>query len=747
MRNEARQLPSLSESAYSRFRSRPMPVVVAVALIVQCSVFALRVNGQIQNPGFESGSFSGWQTFGPVLTVAPITPHAGTYSAAIAGQNTGSPNSTGFFQNIATTDGVTWVASAWARHNTVTAITGTANACLLKIEFYRIPNGAYGSPDMLAEYSVVMVDGATAVDAWAQHTLQAVSPADTVEARIAIVFNQQNDDPGAVVIDDVSAQNDAPLQPGWDVIWADEFDDPAIDTSKWRIEDIHPVKNNELQYYAPDDVYQTTVDSRTVMTLRSQQRQISGFDNQGNFGTWNYSSGLVDTRDRFAMVYGRFEVGAQLPGTKGMWPAHWGLASDGGWPPEIDIMELIGQIPWVTHMSLHWGPIGPNGEPPWEIGQTVSTTYAGPDFTAGFHEFAVEWRPGLIQWFVDGVVRQTSTNSNIPAVPFYWILNTAVGGDWPGTPDGSTVFPQYHYIDYVRAYVPSDPGPALIDMNDTTRTAGTVDGVISPGEYPLSTSGINNGAGDLIGAGSTMHVDTDSAGNLLLGFDNASAWPTGATQTVVVYVDSVSGGSVSTYELTDGSDAPRRAISGKAASGQRGDLFFPLGVRADYAICLLPNLVGVYRIDQAGHEFVHGAFFNADTDIYGGDEVSYLGSSDQRELRIRLNHIGAKPFDALRLFANVFDTSSGARFNEFVGASAGNPWDGGNTPVGTSTVMKPGDFLRLQTPMPTVMSMMQISCCWQSASRVPSVGPVAGEPCHRRIACWFSTLRRTVIWI
>lgn len=687
-------------NAVAQPRQNPRGAAIAFACMavasIQCFLFAAQVRADVTNPGFESGSFGSWQTFGTHVAVAPITPHNGSYVAAISGENSGATNYTGFFQNIPTTEGIDWVASAWVRHNTNTALTGTANQCMLKIEFYRVANGAYGTPDMLSEHSKLILDGSTPQNLWTEHMLPATAPADAVEARVTVLFIQHNDDPGSVVVDDMSMIPNTPTSGAWDLIWGDEFDEPTVDATKWRVEDIHQIKNNELQYYAPDDVYQTTVDGRSVLTLRSQQRVISGFDNQGGFGTWNYSSGLVDTKDRFATTYGRIEVGAQLPSDKGMWPAHWGLASDGGWPPEIDIMEAIGQVPNVVHMSHHWGPLGPNWEPPWEIGQTVTGTYNGPDFTAGFHEFAVEWWPGQIDWFIDGVLRHSSTNANVPNEPFFWILNTAVGGDWPGPPDATTTFPQHHYIDYVRVYVPNDPGDALVDLIDTTRTIGAIDGFISTGEYQLSTTGMNNGAGDIIGATSTLHFDSDSDGNFVLGFNNTAAWPTNPTRGVIVYVDSIPGGFASTYELKDQSDPSRRLISGKGSNGQRGDLFFPLGVRADYAICLFPTLVGVYRIDKTQHEFIQGAFLNAPTDVLGGDEVSYAGSDGERELRIRLAHLSSKPSSTLRVFANVFDTTSGERFNEFVGASAGNPWDGGNIPAGQSTVMKPGDFLCLQ---------------------------------------------------
>ena len=65
-----------------------------------------------------------------------------------------------------------------------------------------------------------------------------------------------------------------------------------------------------------------------------------------------------------------------------------------------------------------------------------------------------------MRWYVDGVLWLTKTSWNsdtnpYPAPfdePFYFILNTAVGGSWPGGPDGTTVFPQYMLVDYVRAY-------------------------------------------------------------------------------------------------------------------------------------------------------------------------------------------------------------------------------------------------------------------------------------------------------
>ncbi len=227
---------------------------------------------------------------------------------------------------------------------------------------------------------------------------------------------------------------------GWHLIWGDEFNGKTVDPAKWYVEDAALVKNNELQYYAPDDVFLRD----GCLVLRSQKRTV---------GTRDYSSGLVSTRGRFAQAFGRIEIRAKLPKGQGLWPAHWMLPEDGSWPPEIDIMEMVGSQPNNVVMSLH------NGQ--WPDLWTQSMDYMGPDFSAGFHVFALEWEPGEMRWLVDGEVRH-STKQGVPQKPFYLILNTAVGGDMPGEPDDSTPFPQEHVVDYVRVYGRDIPGTCFL---------------------------------------------------------------------------------------------------------------------------------------------------------------------------------------------------------------------------------------------------------------------------------------------
>ena len=219
-------------------------------------------------------------------------------------------------------------------------------------------------------------------------------------------------------------------QSGWSLVWYDEFEGEAVDPSKWDVEDAALEKNNELQYYTPEDVYAES----GYLVLRSQKRRM---------GTRLYTSGLVETKGRFSQRYGWFEVRAQLPKGQGIWPAHWLLPEGGAWPPEIDIMELLGHEPTKIYMTNHWGT--------WPDNRQDGQELEGSNFSSGFHIFAVEWTPERLRWFVDGVKR-FETTEHIPQVPMRIILNTAVGGDWPGPPDETTRFPQYHRIDYVRVY-------------------------------------------------------------------------------------------------------------------------------------------------------------------------------------------------------------------------------------------------------------------------------------------------------
>ncbi len=252
------------------------------------------------------------------------------------------------------------------------------------------------------------------------------------------------------------AAEQAPPPKGWKLVWHDEFNGRKLDPKKWNILLREQSKHNELQYYVPDEVYL----ENGCLRLRSRVR---------DFGSMHYTSGRVDTKGKLARVYGRFEIRARLPGGKGLWPAHWLYPQNRDWPmerlmaeavangnerlipedrpwySEIDIMEFLGHEPKTVYGTLHYYTF--DGQK-----KTSSVTWKGTsDYTKDFHVYALEWEPDAMRWFLDGQLIHTTTNG-IPHTPHYLILNTAVGGQWPGNPDASTTFPQFHDIDYVRVY-------------------------------------------------------------------------------------------------------------------------------------------------------------------------------------------------------------------------------------------------------------------------------------------------------
>jgi beta-glucanase (GH16 family) len=252
------------------------------------------------------------------------------------------------------------------------------------------------------------------------------------------------------------AAEEAAAPAGWRLVFQDEFDGPGLSADKWNVLVREQSKHGELQHYVPDEVY---VESG-ALRLRSRVR---------DYGPQRYTSGRVDTSGKFAAVYGRFEIRARLARGKGLWPAHWLYPQNRDWAmerlmakavaegderlipearpwyTEIDIMEFLGHETNVVYGTLHYHSF--TGEKKSSSGTLRSET----DYSRDFHLYALEWDPDEIRWYVDGALIH-STREGVPHAPHYLILNTAVGGSWPGNPDATTVFPQYHDVDYVRVY-------------------------------------------------------------------------------------------------------------------------------------------------------------------------------------------------------------------------------------------------------------------------------------------------------
>jgi beta-glucanase (GH16 family) len=256
--------------------------------------------------------------------------------------------------------------------------------------------------------------------------------------------------------DSLSAQKETSSQSDWKLVWQDEFDGKSLDMSKWSVLLRETSKHGELQYYVPDEVFV----GNGYLRIRSRVR---------NYGSKEYTSGRLDTDGTFAPVYGRFEIRARLPGGQGLWPAHWLypqernwlmekamedavaagkerlIPEERPWYTEIDIMEFLGHETGVLYGTLHYCDYDGTRR------STSGTWRSDTDYTKDFHVYVLEWEPDSIRWFIDGN-RIHATAKGIPHTPHYIILNTAIGGSWPGNPDSTTVFPQFHDIDYVRVY-------------------------------------------------------------------------------------------------------------------------------------------------------------------------------------------------------------------------------------------------------------------------------------------------------
>lgn len=236
-------------------------------------------------------------------------------------------------------------------------------------------------------------------------------------------------------------------RPGWELTFHDEFDGAELDRTAWvtRFKWGEARVNGELQAYV-DDAF--SVDAGVL--------SITGEHRDGDYAgeTLPYRSGVLCSVHE--QRYGYFEARLQVPAGRGLWPAFWMLGATGtSGVNEIDVHEILGQEPTRAYQTIHWGSSYTSGH------QSDGSSVSGTDFSAGFHTFGLEWSPDAVIWTIDGVEVKRYSGPGIPQVDMYLIMNLAIGGNWPGAPDGTTPFPARYRIDYVRAYtkVGGDPAP------------------------------------------------------------------------------------------------------------------------------------------------------------------------------------------------------------------------------------------------------------------------------------------------
>jgi beta-glucanase (GH16 family) len=240
--------------------------------------------------------------------------------------------------------------------------------------------------------------------------------------------------------------------PGYTLAWSDEFNTTDFDHSSWTAESgdgcpgLCGWGNNELEYYMAPPANLFFQDGKMVIEAR-----------QETYGGKNYTSARIKTQGKKSFKFGRVDIRAILPKGKGIWPAFWMMPQNsvfGNWPQsgEIDILELIGSEASRAHATVHFGP-GPGST---NISRSYNLT--GATFSDQFHVFSMEWEQDQMKFYVDDNLYSTVTKADLGAnnypfnEQFYFIINLAVGGNWPGAPDASTFFPQWLIVDYVRIY-------------------------------------------------------------------------------------------------------------------------------------------------------------------------------------------------------------------------------------------------------------------------------------------------------
>jgi beta-glucanase (GH16 family) len=250
----------------------------------------------------------------------------------------------------------------------------------------------------------------------------------------------------------------------WGLVWADEFNGPSIDAANWKFETGGGGwGNNELEYYTNRPENAVTSNGNLLIIARKE-----------SFSGSNYTSTRMKTQGLKHWTYGKMEARIKLPATQSVWPAFWTLGesiSTDGWPKcgEIDIMEHINKAPAING-TIHWDN---NGHAQYG-GDTVCNVLQ-------YHVYGIEWDNQAIRWTLDGKkYKEANIANGINGTsefhqPFFALLNMAVGGSWPGNPDGTSVFPDTMFVDYIRVYqlttglstIPKNSLSAIVFPNPT----------------------------------------------------------------------------------------------------------------------------------------------------------------------------------------------------------------------------------------------------------------------------------------
>ena len=478
-----------------------VPAGRTVAKTIRDTVFFLSILFAVQaraanllsNPGFETGNLGGWTTYGANTYVEdnPAIAHGGSYYFKVYSAFNGQINYNGISQDTVSGPGAVYSADGWAYTLSTDTLAGQ-NQAWIEVSFHDV------SGNVLALYrSAIITTNAIATGVFPKNTWvdlrvtnqydpqtyvitntvsTLVAPPGTSFVRYQIVFQgDQYDSNGSMYFDDTTLNltSASAFGPDWNIVWSDEFNTNTLNTNNWTFDIGNGFEsggywvpgwgNNELEYYTSST--QNVYVANGYLHIAALIQSTNGFD---------YTSGRIKSLGLYYTTYGRIEWRAQLPWGTGFWPALWMLPENspyGGWPNsgEIDVMENNGSISNQEGGTIHFG--GANGNDDYS-GQTY--TFPGSDSVTNFHVYLLEWSTNAINFYVDGHLYESQTNwwSNVgtgsstypyPApfnVPFYILMNVAVGGNYLGNPSTNEInasLPGQMLVDYVRVYNQTGP--------------------------------------------------------------------------------------------------------------------------------------------------------------------------------------------------------------------------------------------------------------------------------------------------
>jgi len=267
----------------------------------------------------------------------------------------------------------------------------------------------------------------------------------------------------------VTSQSFAPNIPSGTLVWSDEFSNSTSANAQpnplvWTYDTGNSgFGNSELENYCAWGSSASPCSTANPNAYVGTDGYLHIVAEQPSAGV--YTSARLKTEGLFSFQYGRFEVRAQVPEAQGFWPAAWLMGNNintVNWPAcgEQDVLERVnaaGTPDW-NQGSIHGTGF---------TGSNLGTTYDFPSgqTAAGWHTYGMIWSPGSVAYYVDNPSQPyvTYTPSSLSGLsgavwPFdsgqsnFIILNLAVGGDWPGSPNASTPFPSQMLVDYVRIY-------------------------------------------------------------------------------------------------------------------------------------------------------------------------------------------------------------------------------------------------------------------------------------------------------